>query len=225
MEYARERRQSSSQIHRRLKQQAQLLSAPQVEHNFVTHANPTNMASLDGKVIAITGGASGIGLATAHLLVARGAAVSIVDVQEDNLTAASEAIKKATPNAKIHSKKVNVASSQEVETWLDEVVSQFGKIDGAANLAGVTGKTTSSAFTADVDEDDFDFIISVNLKGVFNCLKAELKRMKGGSIVNASSVAGTRGYYKSVAYCASKVCTLHSTLSRRRYHHYLRWLI
>lgn len=165
------------------------------------------MASLEGRVIAITGAASGIGLATAHLLAARGAAISIADVQEDKLTDALESIKKATPNANITAKKVNVASSAEVNTWLDEIVSHFGKLDGACNLAGVAGKNTSSKFAADVDEDDFDFIMSVNLKGVFNCLKAELKRMKGGSsIVNASSVAGIRGYPKSIAYCASKVC-------------------
>ncbi|KAL8923574.1 MAG: hypothetical protein Q9208_004521 [Pyrenodesmia sp. 3 TL-2023] len=162
------------------------------------------MTSLEGRVIAITGGASGIGFATAHLLAARGAAVSIADVQEDRLTAATESIEKATPDAKVLAKKVNVASSQEVEAWFDEIVSQFGKIDGAVNLAGVTGKSTSSTFVANVDGDDFDFIIGVNLKGVFNCLKAELKRMKGGSIVNASSVAGIKGYFQSIAYCASK---------------------
>ncbi len=165
------------------------------------------MTSLEGRVIAITGSASGIGFATAHLLAARGAAVSIADVQEDKLSAAAESIEKATPGAKVLAKKVNVSSTQEVEAWLDAIVSQFGKIDGAVNLAGVTGKSSGSTFVADVDEDDFDFIIGVNLKGVFNCLKAELKRMKGGSIVNASSVAGIRGYFKSIAYCASKVRT------------------
>ncbi|KAL8763555.1 MAG: hypothetical protein Q9184_000681 [Pyrenodesmia sp. 2 TL-2023] len=154
------------------------------------------MTSLEGRVIAITGGASGIGFATAHLLAARGATVSIADVQEDKLTAATESIQKATPDTKVLAKRVNVASSQEVEAWFDEIVSQFGKIDGAVNLAGVTGKSTSSTFIADVEDDDFDFIIGVNLKGVFNCLKAELKRMKGGSIVNASSVAGIRGYFQ-----------------------------
>ncbi|KAI4203226.1 MAG: hypothetical protein LQ346_001822 [Caloplaca aetnensis] len=137
-------------------------------------------------------------------MAARGAAVSIADVQEDKLSAAAESIEKATPNAKVLAKKVNVASSQEVEAWFDAIVSQFGKIDGAVNLAGVTGKGSGSTFVADVDEVDFDFVIGVNLKGVFNCLKAELKRMKGGSIVNASSVAGIRAYHQSIAYCASK---------------------
>ncbi|KAL8840341.1 MAG: hypothetical protein Q9170_001356 [Blastenia crenularia] len=163
------------------------------------------MASFEGKVIAITGGASGIGLSTAHLLAARGAIISIADVREEPLTAAVDSIKKASPNAKIHSKQVSVTSSQEVEAWTEEIVSQFGKIDGAANLAGVTGKSTSKTFVIDVEESDFDFIISVNVKGVFNCMKSQLKRMKGpASIVNASSAAGIRAYPMSIAYCASK---------------------
>lgn len=165
------------------------------------------MASFEGKVIAITGAASGIGLATAHLLAARGATVSIADVREEPLKAAVDSITKASPKAKLHSRTVNVASSQEVEAWIEEIVSQLGTIDGAANLAGVTGKSTSKTHVADVEESDFDYIISVNLKGVFNCMKAQLKRMKGpASIVNASSIAGIRGYPKSIAYCASKVC-------------------
>ncbi|KAL9006513.1 MAG: hypothetical protein Q9188_000750 [Gyalolechia gomerana] len=163
------------------------------------------MTSLEGKVIAITGAASGIGLATAHLLAARGAAVSIADVKDEPLNAAADSIKKASPNAKVQSKKVNVASSQEVETWTAGIVSQFGKIDGAANLAGVTGKSTSRVQAVDIAEEDFDFMIGVNLKGVYNCMKSQLKRMKGpASIVNASSVAGIRGYPMGFAYCATK---------------------
>ncbi|KAL8723240.1 MAG: hypothetical protein Q9225_000430 [Loekoesia sp. 1 TL-2023] len=163
------------------------------------------MASFEGKVIAITGAASGIGLATAHLLAARGATLSIADIREEPLKAAVDSITEASPNAKLHSKTVNVVSSQEVEAWIEEIVSQLGKIDGAANLAGVTGKSTTKTPVTDIEESDFDFIISVNLKGVFNCMKAQLKRMKGpASIVNASSIAGIRGYPMSLAYCASK---------------------
>ncbi|KAL8990534.1 MAG: hypothetical protein Q9177_000842 [Variospora cf. flavescens] len=162
------------------------------------------MASLQGKVIAITGSASGIGLALAHLLVARGASISIADVQKDALAAAVTSIQKSTPEAQILSKTVNVTSSAEVSAWLDETIARFGSLDGAANLAGVVDNGMHP-HTADVEEVEFDFIIGVNLKGVFNCLQAELKRIKyGGSVVNASSVAGIRGYPTHIAYCASK---------------------
>ncbi|KAI4290112.1 MAG: hypothetical protein L6R35_000632 [Caloplaca aegaea] len=166
------------------------------------------MASLQGKVIAITGSASGIGLALAHLLAARGASISIADVQEDALAAAVTSIQKSTPEAQILSKTVNVTSSAEVSAWLDETIARFGSLDGAANLAGVVDNGMQT-LTADAEEAEFDFVIGVNLKGVFNCLQAELKRMKdGGSVVNASSVAGIKGYPTHIAYCASKTAAV-----------------
>ncbi|KAL8781386.1 MAG: hypothetical protein Q9213_006041 [Squamulea squamosa] len=166
------------------------------------------MASFNGKVIAITGGASGIGQATAQLLATRGATVSLADVQHEALTATADSIKKTDSNAKVLTKVVNVVSTQEVDAWIQETISQFGKIDGAANLAGITGKGAIPRFVEDVEEDDFDNVIAVNLKGVFNCLKVQLKAMKGqgsGTVVNAASVAGLRAYPSSIAYCASKV--------------------
>ncbi|KAL8657217.1 MAG: hypothetical protein Q9226_002134 [Calogaya cf. arnoldii] len=166
------------------------------------------MASFEGKVIAITGGASGIGQATAQLLATRGATVLIADVQDVALTATADSIKKATPGAKVLTKIVDVTDSQQVDAWIQEAVSQCGKVDGAANLAGITGKSTNTALVGDVQEDDFDKIMAVNVKGVFNCLKSLLNSMKdqgSGSIVNATSVAGVRGYPSSIAYCASKV--------------------
>ncbi len=170
------------------------------------------MASLDGKVIAITGGASGIGQATAHLLAARGATVSIADIQQEALTATVDSIKKSTPNANVFTKTVDVTSFKDVGAWIQETVSQFGKIDGAANLAGTAGKSTSATFVEDVEEDEFDKIIAVNVKGVLNCMKAQIKSMKdhgGGNIVNASSVVGIKGYTAGLAYCASKVRLSH----------------
>ncbi|KAL8905485.1 MAG: hypothetical protein Q9171_006652, partial [Xanthocarpia ochracea] len=154
------------------------------------------MASFDGKVIAITGGASGIGQATAQLLAARGATVSIADIQQEALTATADSIKKSTPNATVFTKTVDVTTFEDVDAWIQETVSQFGKIDGAVNLAGTVGKNTSSTFVEDVEDDDFDKIIAVNVKGVFNCMKAQIRSMKehgGGNIVNAASVAGVKG--------------------------------
>ena len=88
------------------------------------------MASFEGKVIVITGAASGIGLSIARLLASRGATISVADIREDPLNAATESIKKATPNVKIFSQVVNVALFPEVESWIEQTVSKFGKIDG-----------------------------------------------------------------------------------------------
>ncbi|KAL8672503.1 MAG: hypothetical protein Q9168_003041 [Polycauliona sp. 1 TL-2023] len=166
------------------------------------------MASFDGKVVALTGGASGIGRATAQLLATRGATVSIADVQQEALNATADSIKKATPDAKVHTQVVDVTSSQQVDAWIQDTVSRFGKLDGAVNLAGITGKDTHATLLGDVEGDAFDKVMAVNVKGTFNSLKAQLNSMKGhgnGSIVNASSIAGLRGWKGSSAYVASKV--------------------
>ncbi len=166
------------------------------------------MASFLGKVIAVTGGASGIGQATARLLAARGATVSIADVQQEALTTTADSIQEATPDAKVLTKLVDVSSSQQVDAWIQETVSRFGQIDGAANVAGIVGRDLNNTLAADADGEDFDRVMAVNVKGTFNCLKAQLGAMKdqgGGSIVNATSVAGVRGYARSIAYTASKV--------------------
>jgi len=161
------------------------------------------MTSLEGKVFAITGAASGIGLATAHLLAARGASLSIADIQSDALSAATESIQAATPSAKLHHQTVNVADSRSVNEWHDAIIKHYGQLDGAANLAGIIGTWKRIEETED---DDFDRVISVNLKGVFNCVRAQLQRIKGnGSIVNAASVAGMEGAATLAPYCASKV--------------------
>ncbi|KAI4233498.1 MAG: hypothetical protein LQ349_004391 [Xanthoria aureola] len=165
------------------------------------------MASFQGKVIAVTGAASGIGQATARLLAARGATVSIVDVQQEALTTTADSIQQATPDAKVLTKLVDVSSSQQVDAWIQDTVSRFGKIDGAANVAGIVGRDLNNTLAADAHEEDFDRVMAVNVKGTFNCLKAQLGAMKdqgSGSIVNATSVAGVRGYPRSIAYTTSK---------------------
>ena len=161
--------------------------------------------SLEGKVIAITGAASGIGLATARLLASRGASVSLADIQADPLSAVVSSIQKSTPKAHVYHKVINVANPNEVASWLDETVKQLGGLHGAANLAGVLGALGVKKIS-EMDDKEWDFVMDVNLRGVFNCIRAELQRMgEGSSIVSAASVAGLKGYPKSAAYSTSKV--------------------
>lgn len=159
------------------------------------------MASLDGKVIALTGGASGIGLATAKLFAARGARVSIADVQEQQLQDAIAQIKAETPVAEVLTTVVDVRDKTACENWIESTVKHFGKLDGAANLAGVFKSMT---LTED-DGKNWEFMLAVNLTGVANCLQAQFKHLKaGGAVVNAASVLGIQGDGSSAAYSVSK---------------------
>ncbi|KAK5709547.1 hypothetical protein LTR17_019701 [Elasticomyces elasticus] len=158
---------------------------------------------MEGKVIAITGGASGIGLSLAKLLAQRGAKLSIADVNQDNLDKAAGVLEDLVSSSdNVHTAKVDVRQYSQVEDWLKATVDKFGKLDGAANLAGVFG---GRVLLENQESDLWDFVIGVNLTGVMHSLKAELKVMsKGASIVNAASIMGIRGSAGSGAYCASK---------------------
>lgn len=127
--------------------------------------------------IAITGAASGIGLAVAKLLASRRAQLSLADMNKAGL---EDALKSLTGDGHIITQ-VDVRDSQEVNAWIEKTVSVFGKLDGAVNMAGVF---THGTCLRDETDETWDFIMGVNARGVFNCLRAELNHIKsGGSIV------------------------------------------
>ena len=97
------------------------------------------MTSLEGKVIAVTGGASGIGLALVKLLTSLGAKVSVADLKQDSLDDAARAVKDQG-DGEIFTMVVDVRNKETVELWIKETVKWGGKLDGAANMAGVIGK-------------------------------------------------------------------------------------
>lgn len=158
---------------------------------------------MDNKVIAITGAASGMGREVAKLLASKGAKVSLCDVQVEALKTVVDEITQAGGTA--ISTTVDVRNRTEVEAWIQLTVDTLGKLDGAANLAGVIGKQNNIAPVQDIDDDDWDFVIGVNQRGVMNCMRAQVPNFNdGGSIVNASSIAGVMGVKNNAAYVASK---------------------
>ncbi|KAF7517276.1 hypothetical protein G7054_g13862 [Neopestalotiopsis clavispora] len=170
---------------------------------------------LEGKVFAITGGASGIGYATAKILSSRGAAVGIADVDPEALKAAEDYFSSSSPQEegtgrdaaattarkdKFLVSKVDVSKRAEVDAWIASIVAKFGRLDGAANVAGIIGKHHGLAAVAELDDDEWDKIIAVNLTGMMYCLRAELRSVvDGGSIVNVSSIHGIKGLTKAAA--------------------------
>ncbi|KAM0327087.1 hypothetical protein ACHAQA_006214 [Verticillium albo-atrum] len=166
------------------------------------------------KVIALTGCASGIGLATAHLLASRGARLSLADLQQEALIAAKQAIEQANPGADVFVTALDVRDCAAVEAWTTGTVTRFGRLDGAANLAGVIPKSIGVKSLAEQDLEEWDFVQGVNLNGVMHCLRAQLKAVNdGGAIVNASSIAGVTGRANNAAYAASKHAVIGLTRS------------
>ncbi|KAI0377417.1 3-oxoacyl-reductase [Hypomontagnella monticulosa] len=161
------------------------------------------MTTLEGKVFAITGGASGIGLATAQILSKRGGTVCIADVDPAAMSRAEEYF--AGQGVSFTVTKVDVSKRDEVDSWIDGIVEKYGRLDGAANVAGIIGKHHGIREVADLDDDEWTRIIAVNLTGTMYCLRAELRKIvDGGSIVNVSSIHGLQGFAKHGAYDASK---------------------
>ena len=128
--------------------------------------------SLSGKVVVLTGAASGMGLETAKLLGSKGVKLSIADVQEGPLREVAAEIEKA--GGTVLATVVNVTDRKQVEDWIKATVEKFGKIDGAANLAGVIGKQNNIAPLHEIDDADWDFVFGVNTKGLLNCLRAQI---------------------------------------------------
>ncbi len=155
-----------------------------------------------GKTVIVTGGSKGIGAATAILFAQKGWNVCVNF--NESYESASLLCRSLTENGfSVMAQKANVANKMEVDLMVKETLYKFGSLDVIINNAGIAYE----GLITDTDEVDFDRIIDVNLKGVFNCCKAVTPAMvsrKSGCIINISSMWGQVGASCEVAYSAAK---------------------
>jgi len=158
--------------------------------------------SMEGRVALVTGGARGIGRAIVERLASLGANVVIADMLFDLAKQAADEISKDT-GSKVIAQSVNVTDGKSASDLIEQILKEFGKIDILVNNAGITRDTLILRMA----EADWDAVLSVNLKGVFNCSKAVVRPMMKqhyGRIVNISSVSGQAGQAGQTNYSASK---------------------
>ena len=156
---------------------------------------------LANKVSIITGGAQGIGEATAQKFGQEGAKVAVCDVNLPLAQGVADAIVKAGGEALAF--KVDVTSTQDIAAMVSAVMAKWGRIDALVNNAGILADSQLKKMT----EEQFDRVINVNLKGTYNCTRAVVDIMLaqgGGSITNASSIVGLYGNFGQTNYAATK---------------------
>lgn len=161
----------------------------------------TSNGRLAGRVAIITGGGQGIGRTTALLFAQEGASIVVADVNEDEGHETVAAIEDEGGTAIFV--KTNVAAIEQAQAMAEAALDAFGQVDILVNNAGITRDATLKK----MDEDAFDLVVDVNLKGVFNCTKAVLPHIKEsdhGRILNAASVVGLYGNFGQTNYVASK---------------------
>jgi 3-oxoacyl-[acyl-carrier protein] reductase len=162
---------------------------------------------LRDRVALITGGAAGIGKATAQRFIEAGARVVICDVNQE---AGEATVRELGPGVIFY--RVDVTDRRAVQEWVDDVVDKYGRVDVLVNNAGILRdnqlvKVKDGELVKQMPEAEFDLVIAVNLKGVFNCTQAVAPYMiKQGSgvILNASSVVGLDGNFGQTNYVATK---------------------
>ncbi|MDD5492306.1 MAG: 3-oxoacyl-[acyl-carrier-protein] reductase [bacterium] len=165
---------------------------------------------LAGKVAIITGAAQGIGKEIAIALAQEGSDLVIVDVNLEQAEKTAQEL--ADLGRKTMALKVDVSKSTEVEEMVNKILDKFGKIDILVNNAGITRDN----LLLRMKEEEWDLVISINLKGTFNCLKAVTRPMikaRSGKIVNIASIIGIAGNAGQANYAASKAGVIALTKS------------
>ncbi|WP_152392258.1 SDR family NAD(P)-dependent oxidoreductase [Paenibacillus guangzhouensis] len=170
--------------------------------------NSANILRLDSRVAIVTGGASGIGYATAEMLAEFGANVMLLDINEQLGEQAAAKIRENGGQAKFY--RCNVTSGEDCQNVVEQIKGDFGRIDILFNNAGVIRRKT----VVELEEKDWDLVMDVSLKGAYLLSKYAIPVMAaggGGSIVNTGSGWGLKGGDQAAAYCAAKAGVVNLT--------------
>ncbi len=164
--------------------------------------------SVQDKVVIVTGSGRGLGFEYAKGLALRGAKVVLCDLSAELLTQAEAALKEL--GCEVMTRIVDVTKAEDVESFVDEVIAEYGRIDCLVNNAGVLLRRTPE----EMSEKDWDFMMNVNLKGTFLFAQAVGKKMidaHSGSIINVASIGGKVALDRRLGYCTSKAAVDHFT--------------
>lgn len=164
-----------------------------------------------GKVFIVTGGASGIGLATVRHLLAQGAAVAVGDVRADVLEAALLPLRSEYGDDKLSYGILDVTRREDVRAFIEGARLKFQRLDGYANVAGTGGHHLGHENVSSTTDEEYDFIMDLNVRATFIALGEALRPGilgehgdYGGSIVCVGSMFGERGFKNGAAFAASK---------------------
>jgi NAD(P)-dependent dehydrogenase (short-subunit alcohol dehydrogenase family) len=164
--------------------------------------------NFNGKVALVTGAGSGMGLATAKAFADAGASVVLTDAKEEAVNSAAENL--VASGHKAIGIRCDVSDDAQVAGMIERTIAEFGRLDAAFNNAGVMARI---APTTDSTREEWDRVIGINLRGVWSCMKHELRQMErqgSGAIVNNASVGAFRGNPGISSYIASSTACLAS---------------
>ncbi len=169
----------------------------------------------DGKVVVVTGGSRGIGFATVQAFLKEGATVVLCASRKETADAAMAELLKNDANVKAEAICPNLSKYADVQAAFDKVIEKYGKIDVLVNNAGISNATPFAKYT----EEEFEKVMDLNVKAVYNCSRAVLDNMtenKSGVILNTSSMVSITGQPSGLAYPTSKFAVNGLTLSLAR---------